>query len=142
MKKVLSLMAMLALMTGSAYAKLPAPSPEAKAAADAAKDKAAWGDKVAAYKLCLSQDKTAAYYQKNKEGAKKPTVETPACADPGPYVPPVAAAAPAPAAGAAATPASASGAAPAATPAATPAAPAATTAPAAASATPGATAKK
>jgi len=129
MKKALSLMAMLALMAGAVHAKLPAPSPEAKAAADAAKDKAAWGDKVAAYKLCLAQDKTAAYYQKNKEGAKKPSVETPACADPGPYTPPVATAAPAsPAAGTA----PASGTAPAAAPAAQApqAASAATTAPA------------
>ena len=48
MKKALSLMAMLALTAGAVHAKLPAPSPEARAAADAAKDKAAWGDKVAA----------------------------------------------------------------------------------------------
>jgi hypothetical protein len=143
MKKALSLMAMLALTAGAVHAKLPAPSPEAKAAADAAKDKAAWGDKVAAYKLCLAQDKTAAYYQKNKEGAKKPSVETPACADPGPYTPPVAAAAsPAPAPGAA----PAAGTAPAAAPAA-PAAPAAQApqaapAPQAASAAPAAPAKK
>lgn len=116
MKKCLSGLTLAAftafgLAAGAAHAKLPPPTPEAKAAADAAKDKAAWGEKVAAYKLCLSQDKTAAYYQKNKEGAKKPTVETPACTDPGPYVPPApqaAAAAPAtPAAPAAATPAAA-----------------------------------
>jgi hypothetical protein len=140
MKKALSLMAMLALTAGAVHAKLPAPSPEAKAAADAAKDKAAWGDKVAAYKLCLAQDKTAAYYQKNKEGAKKPSVETPACADPGPYTPPVAAAAPAASAPGAAP---AAGTAPAAAPAASAAqAPQAAPAPQAASAAPAAPAKK
>lgn len=133
MKKCLSVLAALALTAGAAHAKLAAPSPEAKAAADATKAKAAWGDKVAAYKLCLSQDKTVAHYQKNKEGAKKASVETPACADPGPYVPP-AAAAPAAAAPAAAAPAAAAPAA--AAPA--PAAAAATTA----QATPAAPAKK
>lgn len=148
MKKCLSgltlaAFAALGLVAGAAHAKLPAPTPEAKAAADAAKDKTAWGEKVAAYKLCLSQDKTAAYYQKNKEGAKKPSVETPACADPGPYVP----SAPQAAAGAPAAPAAGAapaGAAPAATTTAQAAsAPAAPASPAAApSATPAAPAKK
>jgi hypothetical protein len=73
-------------IAGAVQAKLPAPTPEAAATAAAAKDKAAWGDKVAAYQLCLVQDKTVAYYQKTK-GAKKSSIETPPCADPGPYVP-------------------------------------------------------
>ncbi|KIF80416.1 hypothetical protein [Noviherbaspirillum autotrophicum] len=82
----------LALATASALAKLPPPTPEAAAAAAAAKDKAAWSDKVAAYKLCLAQDRVAKQYLKSKEGARKPTMETPACTDPGPYVPSAAAA--------------------------------------------------
>jgi hypothetical protein len=107
MKKVmLGLLAML--MAGIASAKLPAPTEEAKATAALAKEKSAWGDKVAAYKLCLVQDKLAAQYLKEK-GAKKSAVEVPACADPGPFVPsaPATAAAPAaPASAAASAPAS------------------------------------
>lgn len=100
MKKSFALLIVLACSASAVQAKLPPPTPEVKAAADAAKDKAAWGDKVAAYKLCLAQDKIAAQYLKSKEGAKKPTVETPPCADPGSYVPTAAAApAAAPAAG-------------------------------------------
>jgi hypothetical protein len=84
------ILASLALaLSSAAFAKLPAPTDEQKAAAAAAKDKAAWADKVAAYKLCLAQDKVAARYLKDK-GLKKPVVEVPACVDPGPYVPPVA----------------------------------------------------
>ena len=86
MSKLLFGLVALAI-AGAAQAKLPAPTPEAAAAAAAAKDKAAWGDKVAAYKLCLAQDKTVAYYQKTK-GAKKSSIETPPCTDPGPYTPP------------------------------------------------------
>ncbi|WP_088708196.1 hypothetical protein [Noviherbaspirillum denitrificans] len=84
----------LLLGMGSAVAKLPPQSPEAAATAAAAKDKAAWGEKVAAYKLCQAQDRVAKQYHKTKEGAPKQTVETPACADPGPYVPSAAAPAP------------------------------------------------
>ncbi|MES2127341.1 MAG: hypothetical protein V4463_08725 [Pseudomonadota bacterium] len=81
----------LCLLAASAQAKFPPPSEEAKAAAAAAKDKTAWSDKVAAYKLCLAQDRVAAGYLKAK-GLKKPAIEVPACADPGPYVATVAAA--------------------------------------------------
>ena len=88
-------MLMMAFATGTALAKLPPPTPEAAAAAAAAKEKAAWSDKVAAYKLCLAQDRAVKHYQETKEGAKKPSVETPTCVDPGPYVPSVAAAEPA-----------------------------------------------
>jgi hypothetical protein len=97
MHKTLVALITAAFACGSAFAKLPAPTPEAAAAAAATKDKAAWTDKVAAYKLCLAQDRVATHYQKTKSDAKKPTVDVPACADPGPYVPAVAAA-PAPAA--------------------------------------------
>lgn len=94
----------LALGAASAVAKLPPPTPEAAAAAAAAKDKAAWSDKVAAYKLCLAQDRVAKQYLKSKEGARKPTMETPPCTDPGPYVPGASSVAAAPAAGAPNTP--------------------------------------
>lgn len=78
-----------------ANAKLPPLSDEAKATAEEAKAKSTWTGKVSAYKLCLSQDKVAAAYRKAKGADAKPATETPACQDPGPFVPPVAAAAPA-----------------------------------------------
>lgn len=73
----------LSAVCGSALAKLPPPTPEAQAAAAAAKEKAAWGDKVAAYKLCLAQNKVAAHYFKTNASGK-PAAETPPCTDPGP----------------------------------------------------------
>ncbi|MGE4051100.1 MAG: hypothetical protein AB7F38_08530 [Piscinibacter sp.] len=99
---------LLALITtsfaGVALAKLPPPSDEAKAKAAEAAAKAAHGGKVASYQLCRSMEKVAARYMaeaaKAGKTVNKPT-ETPACADPGPFVPAgatPAAAAPAPAA--------------------------------------------
>jgi len=85
MQKLVTVLIALA-MAGSAYAKLPAPIDEAKATAAAAKDKAAWTEKVAAYQLCKAQDKVAANYRKTVADAKKPSSELPACTDPGPYV--------------------------------------------------------
>lgn len=89
MMKKLSLCLAL-LFSASAFAKLPAPSDEAKAKADEAKAKTAWNDKVGAYKLCLSQDKVAERHRKEQ---KKPAMDgkTPKCEDPGPFVytPPV-----------------------------------------------------
>ncbi|MCP5280623.1 MAG: hypothetical protein H6930_03310 [Rhodoferax sp.] len=81
----------LAATTGLVHAKLPVPvlSEEAKAAAAAAADKAAWGNKVAAFKLCQSQDRAAAHYLAQARAAGKQVaapVETPPCSDPGPYV--------------------------------------------------------
>jgi hypothetical protein len=87
-------------------AKLPAPSPEAKAKADEAKAKADHGGKVAAYKLCLTMDKTAAHYFKTSGKDPKAAVAMPPCTDPGPFVyNPDGAAAPAPVAAAPAAPA-------------------------------------
>jgi hypothetical protein len=82
-----------------ALAKLPAPSDEAKAKAAEAAAKAAHGGKVENYKLCMAMDRVAAGFQaaakKAGKAASAPT-ETPACADPGPFVytPPGAASAP------------------------------------------------
>jgi hypothetical protein len=83
------------LSAGSAYAKLPPPSEEAKAKADEAKAKTEYGDKVGAYKLCLSQNRVAENYLKAK--GQKPQLAV--CQDPGPF-----GAAPPAAAPAAATP--------------------------------------
>lgn len=91
---------LLAVLVGTAVAKLPAPSDEAKAKAAEAAAKTAHAGKVDAYKLCLSMDKVAAdYHAKAKAAGKdvRPAAETPACADPGAFVytPPGAASAPA-----------------------------------------------
>ena len=96
----LSLSAALALASAGAHAKLPAPSDEAKAKSAEAAAKTAHSGKVDGYKLCLAMDRTAVGYQaaakKSGKAASAP-VETPACADPGPfvYVPAGAASAPA-----------------------------------------------
>ena len=117
MKKIVFAFA-AGLLALPVLAKLPAPSDEAKAKAAEAAAKTAHAGKVDNYKLCLSMDKAAAHYFKTAAAAKKevkPAVATPACADPGPFVPPVAAAPAAPAnAAAASAPAQAAPAAPAA----------------------------
>ena len=69
-----------------ANAKLPAPSPEAKAKSDEAAAKAAWAAKVDAYQLCQSQDRVAAGYLKSAQAEGKPVkpgAATPPCTDPG-----------------------------------------------------------
>ena len=118
------------LLAGSCWAKLPAPSDEAKAKAAEAAAKAAHGGKVDAYKLCNSMDHVAAtYFHQAKANGKTVAAAAPlaACADPGPfvYIPPLAASAPPAGAGAAASPGATSaapaGKAPAAVPAAAPA---------------------
>lgn len=99
MKNIAILIAAGALSV-SAFAKLPAPSEEAKAKAAEAAAKTAHTGKVEAYLLCKSQNKVAAQVRGSGKAGKP--VETPPCADPGPfaYKPATAAApaAPAPAA--------------------------------------------
>jgi hypothetical protein len=80
-------------MAGSAFATLP-PAPEAaKEQAKEAAAKAAYQDKVAAYKLCQVQDQVAERYRKDLKGQGKappaPT-NTAGCQDPGPFPSPVA----------------------------------------------------
>lgn len=85
-----------ALLAVPALAKLPPPSDEAKAKAAAAAAKSAWADKVGAYQLCVAMDRAAQEYRTTEKLAGKaapPAVETPACANPGPYVAPVVASA-------------------------------------------------
>ena len=84
----------LAAVSATAFAKLPAPTDEAKAKAAEAAAKTAHAGKTDAYLLCKSQDKVAAHVQKtNKAQAGKPVATAP-CADPGKFVytPPEAAA--------------------------------------------------
>ncbi|MDZ7590248.1 MAG: hypothetical protein U5L05_06035 [Rubrivivax sp.] len=77
------------MLAGSVWAKLPAPSDEAKAKAAETAAKNAWNGKVAGYKLCKAQNAAAGvYYEKaKKEGREtKPPVDTAACVEPGPFV--------------------------------------------------------
>jgi hypothetical protein len=73
-------------------AKLPAPTPEQQAAAALNAAKAAHAGKVDAYTLCVSQAKVAdEYIKQQKAKGKVYTAEaTPACVNPGPFVPPAA----------------------------------------------------
>ena len=93
----------LAAVSATAFAKLPAPTDEAKAKAAEAAAKTAHAGKTDAYLLCKSQDKVAAHVQKtNKAHAGKPVATAP-CVDPGKFVytpPEAAASAPAAAASA------------------------------------------
>jgi hypothetical protein len=83
---LLALFGTCALLAGlPAAAKLPPPTPEVKAKADEEKAKKDWSDKVAAFKLCQSQDRIAAKYRETAGGNAKPAVQTPACTDPGPF---------------------------------------------------------
>ena len=109
MKKILIACILGGLSLG-AFAKLPAPSDEAKAKAAEAAAKTAHAGKMDGYLLCKSQDKVAAHVQKtNKAKAGKPLATAP-CADPGKFVytppePAPVAAAPGAAPAAASTPA-------------------------------------
>jgi hypothetical protein len=78
-----------ALLMAPAWAKLPPPSDEAKVKAAETAARNAWNGKVAGFKLCQAQNAAAAAYyaQARKENREvKPPVDTPACADPGPFV--------------------------------------------------------
>lgn len=110
MRLALSALTLAALLAAPAafapvWAKLPAPNDEAKAKAAAAAAKTAWSDKLASYQLCGAMNRAAENYRKTAQAGGKNAaapVETPACADPGPFVAPVPAVA---ASGAAAAPA-------------------------------------
>lgn len=84
MMQTLCAASMLALMSSVAFAKLPAPSDEAKAKAAEAAAKAAWTNKVGAFQLCKAQDRAVAHYLKTSGKGAAPAST---CADPGPYVP-------------------------------------------------------
>lgn len=80
-------LALALLLSSGVWAKLPAPSDEAKAKAAEAAAKTAHANKVADYQLCKSREKVAAhYYKTNGKGKPAPTA-TPACVDPGVYKP-------------------------------------------------------
>jgi len=112
------------VLAAPVWAKLPAPSDEAKAKSAEAAAKTAHGNKVADFQLCKSREKVAAHYFKTAKSSGKTTTTptaTPACADPGAYVPATAVAAASPASPAANSAAPATPAAPSAAPTAAPA---------------------
>ena len=88
MKRIIAL-AFCAFAASSVMATLPPLSPEAQEAANLAKAKTAYGDKVGAYQLCQAQNRVADRFKVS--GTAAPA----ACTAPPPFVPPVAAAAPA-----------------------------------------------
>ena len=90
MKKIIAF-TICSFATAVAFAALPPLTPEAQEAANLAKAKAAYGDKVGAFKLCQAQNKVADQYRVS--GTPAPA----ACVAPPPFVAPSAAAAPAPA---------------------------------------------
>jgi hypothetical protein len=106
-----------------ALAKLPAPTPEQQQVAALNAARTAHANKVAAFQLCESENRVAAAFikeQKAKGNTFTPEA-TPACVNPGPFVPPPELAAVAAAQAAAAKPAAPAAAAPAAKAAAAPA---------------------
>ena len=86
MKKFIAFV-LCGLTCGAVFATLPPLSPEAQAAADLAKAKTAYGDKVSAYQLCQAQNRVADRFR--VAGTSAPA----ACVAPPPFVAPVAAAA-------------------------------------------------
>ena len=87
MKKLFITSVLLAACSLAA-AKLPAPTPEAKAKSDETAAKAAWAGKVDAYKLCQAQDQVATRYMTSAKAAAKetkPATAMPPCADPGAF---------------------------------------------------------
>ena len=91
MKKLL-ISLLITSVSSAVFAKLPAPSDEAKAKAAEVAAKTAWSGKVDIYLLCKWQDKIATGYYKTAMATgkeTKPAAATPPCADPGvfAYVP-------------------------------------------------------
>jgi hypothetical protein len=87
MKKLLFVVA-LAAACGPALAKLPAPTPEAKAKLEETASRVAWQGKVDGFQLCESQNKVAAKYRADAQAAGKevkPAPATPPCSDPGAF---------------------------------------------------------
>lgn len=86
--RLMLLLAWATLASPAVFGKLPPPSEEAQAKAAEAAAKAAWNGKVAAYQLCMAQDRVASTYRAKQMMAGtevKPAVDTPACSDPGPF---------------------------------------------------------
>ncbi|MGA0570070.1 hypothetical protein ACO2Q9_05060 [Variovorax sp. VNK109] len=87
MKKLL-IPLVCAIAAGSAVAKLPPPNDAAKAKAAETAARTAWTTKKEGYLLCQAQNRVAAHYLKTAKAAGKDVkpMDTPPCADPGPFV--------------------------------------------------------
>lgn len=85
MNRILAALAagLLAGTFAAAYARLPPPTPEEKAAAEAKKEKEASEKAKAAKDLAEAQDRVVANYKKNQEGKNRPSPAG-ASAQPGP----------------------------------------------------------
>ena len=84
------LVASIAILAGAKLAPL---SDEAKAKAADTAAKSAWTDTVGVYRLCQAMNRTAEYYRQAEKSAGREApaaVDTPACTNPGPFVPLVA----------------------------------------------------
>lgn len=89
MRHHLSIVCAASVAAFAAEAKLPPLDDAAKAKAAETTQRAAWTDKVGAYKLCLAMDRTAQAYRTSAQTAGKALSapeQTPPCADPGPFV--------------------------------------------------------
>ena len=91
MKKIIAFFICI-FSASTVLAMLPPLTPEQQAAADLAKAKTAYGDKVSGYKLCMVQNTLANRFK--VAGTPAPA----ACVEPPPFVPPTAVSAAAPAA--------------------------------------------
>lgn len=90
-KSMIAMITLAGIMTmGAADGKLSPLSDEAKAKAAEEKSKVAWADKVAAYKLCLAQDRVAAYYKKTKKSSAPTAPENAGATATAPSVPAIA----------------------------------------------------
>jgi len=85
MKKIIAF-TFCAFVSASAFATLPPLPPEAQEAANLAKAKAAYGDRMGAYQLCQAQNRVADRFK--VAGTAAPA----ACTAPPPFVAPVTAA--------------------------------------------------
>ena len=85
MKKIIAL-TLCSFASAAVFSALPPLTPEAQEAANLAKAKAAYGDRMGAFQLCQAQNKVADRYRVS--GTPAPA----ACVAPPPFVAPVAAA--------------------------------------------------
>ena len=85
MKKIIAF-TLFSIATATSFAALPPLTPEAQEAANLAKAKAAYGDRVAGFQLCQSMNRVADKFR--VPGTPAPA----ACVAPPPFVAPVAAA--------------------------------------------------
>ena len=86
MRSTIVLALLVGAIAGSASAKLPPPSDDAKAMAAEAAAKAAWSGQVGAYQLCQAMDRVAAKFGHNPTSAGTQPADFAPCVDPGPYV--------------------------------------------------------